>query len=326
VDGLEHKMGLHASPTCALRYEGATGWLLGQPHRGLAAMFLMMNSARLHVGLQGLGHQEMATQNALRHAFERTQFKATIGSMPAMRHILLRLQALAEGQRVIAYAAALAIDEAAHHADAAQRDRQNRRAALLTPLVKALLTQTGFDSASAALQVYGGYGYTRDFGIEQTLRDVRITLVYEGTNQIQAIDLLQRKVLADGGRALDELLADFEAEAARVAAHGLDDFATALNAQIAEARVTTAALKTAAGHDAEAPLRVADAYLQGLSHLLLAWAWAASARATTAEPDTTWAAAKLARTRHGVAWLLPDATAHWARARATGAALAAAAG
>jgi len=322
VDALEHKMGIHANATCALRYEGATGWLVGDAHRGLPAMFLMMNSARLHVGLQGLGHQEMATQNALRYAFERRQFGRAIATLPAMRQLLLGLQAMTEGQRVIAYAAALAIDEAEHHEDAERRARQLRRAALLTPLVKALLTHTGFQTASAALQVFGGYGYTRDFGIEQTLRDVRITMVYEGTNQIQAIDLLQRKVLGDGGLALGELLDDLRAEAVRCAAlPGLAGFASALETQIAEARTTTATVMAATGGDAEAPLRVADAYLQGLSHALLAWAWAASARAAAAEPDTAFAAAKQARMRHGVAWLLPDAAAHWARARAVAAPL-----
>ncbi len=323
VDALEHKLGIHANATCALRYEGATGWLIGAPNRGLAAMFLMMNSARLHVGLQGLGHQEIATQNAVRYAFERAQFGRAIAGMPAMRQRLLRAQALAEGQRVIAYAAALAIDEAEHHADAERRARQLRRAALLTPLVKALLTQTGFDSASAALQVHGGYGYTRDFGIEQCLRDVRITLVYEGTNEIQAIDLLQRKVLADGGAALGELLVDLEAEAARAAAGGLAEFAAALREQMAHARAATAAIQAAAADDAEAPLRVADAYLQGLAFLLLAWAWAASARATLGEADAAFAAAKQARMRHGIHWLLPEAAAHWARAAATGKPLAA---
>jgi len=318
VDSLEHKLGLHASPTCALHYEGATGWLLGEPNRGLAAMFLMMNSARLHVGLQGLGHQEIATQNAVRHAFERVQLKAPIATTPAMRQLLLRLQAQTEGQRVIAYAAALAIDEAAHHEDPARRERQSRRAALLTPIIKALLTQTGFETASAALQVFGGYGYTREFGIEQCLRDVRITMVYEGTNEIQAIDLLQRKVLGDGGLALDELLADLEGEAARAGV--LPDgqaFAAALRAQIAEARSTTAAIQAAAANDAEAPLRVADAYLQGLSFLMLTWAWAASARAIIGETDTAFAASKRARVRHGIDWLLPEAAAHWAQARAT---------
>jgi alkylation response protein AidB-like acyl-CoA dehydrogenase len=322
VNGLEHKMGIHGSATCALHYDGATGWLLGEPNRGLAAMFLMMNSARLHVGLQGLGHQEMATQNALRHAAERVQFKAAIATQPAMRHTLLRLQALTEAQRVIAYRAALALDEAAHHADPAQRERQGRTAALLTPLVKALLTQHGFESASAALQVFGGYGCVRETGIEQTLRDARIAMVYEGTNEIQAIDLLQRKVLGDGGRALAEWLVEMEAEAAHCDfAGGLDDFAAALRAQCEEARDTASQIAAGAEADREWPLRAADAFLQGFGHLLLAWAFAASARAAQGEADADWAAAKTGRMRYGVQWLLPGAAAHWQRARLRDAAL-----
>jgi len=314
VDSLEHKLGIHGNATCALHYEGATGWLVGQAHRGLAAMFLMMNSARLHVGLQGLGHQEIATQNALRHAAERVQFKTPIVQHPAMRHALLRLQALTEGQRVIAYRAALALDEAAHHADPVQREVQGRAAALLTPVVKALLTQHGFSSASQALQVFGGYGYVKDYGIEQTLRDARIAMVYEGTNEIQAIDLLQRKVLADGGTALAVLLAEFDIEAARCEKHeAVADLGRALRAQVLAARDATAALLGGTQQDPAWPLRVADSYLQGLAHTMLAWAWAASARAALDEADRAWAAAKTERMRYGVQWLLPEAAVHWQR-------------
>ncbi len=312
VDSLEHKLGIHGSATCALHYEGATGWIVGEPNRGLAAMFLMMNSARLHVGLQGLGHQEMATQNALRHAAERVQMKAPIARHPAMRHTLLRLQALTEAQRLIAYRAALCLDEAAHHDDPAQRRRAGQLAALLTPLVKAYLTQQGFEAASAALQVHGGYGYTHEYGIEQTLRDARIAMVYEGTNEIQAIDLLQRKVLADGGAALALLLADFETEAVRCAAvPALADFAQELRAQCSAVVQATAALLGGAGADPEWPLRAADDYLQGLAHALLAWAFAASARAAGDEADTAWAQAKTERMRYGLQWVLPQAAVHW---------------
>jgi len=317
VDSLERKMGIHGSATCALRYDGATGWLVGEPNRGLAAMFLMMNSARLHVGLQGLGHQEMATQNALRHAAERVQMKALIHEHPAMRHTLLRLQALTEAQRVIAYRAAQCLDESAHHADAAQRRRAGQRAALLTPVVKAFCTHHGFHSASAALQVFGGYGYVREYGIEQTVRDSRIAMVYEGTNEIQAIDLLQRKVLADGGAALDLLLDDFEAEARRCEEHAvLADFAAALRSQITAVRDATETVRAAKATEADAPLRVADDYLMGLAHALLAWAFAASARAALQVQDVTWATAKTARMRYGAQWLLPQASTHWQRVMA----------
>ncbi len=321
-DGIEKKMGIKGSATCAMRYEGATGWLVGEPNRGLAAMFLMMNSARLHVGLQGLGHQEMATQNALRYAAERVQFGRPIATHPALRHALLRLQALTEGQRVIAYRAALALDEAAHHTDPARRTREERIAALLTPIVKAFCTHQGFQGASAALQVFGGYGYVHEYGVEQTLRDARIAMVYEGTNEIQAIDLVMRKLLADGGQTLMALLDDFDAEARACEAEAaLADFGRALRAQTDAAREGFTALQAAAAADREAPLRLADEVLWALSHTLLAWAFAASARAAAGDADTAWAEAKTARMRYGVQWLLPQAAVHWQRVRATGAAL-----
>jgi hypothetical protein len=299
-------------------------------------MFLMMNSARLHVGLQGLGHQEMATQNVCRYAQERVQGRAVraaaaaadpasgnrahtappadpIAQHPAVRHTLLRLQSMTEAQRVIAYRAALALDEAAHHADAATRARAAALGALLTPIVKAFCTHHGFHAASAALQVYGGYGYVAEYGIEQTVRDARIAMVYEGTNEIQAIDLLQRKVLADGGAALRAWLEEARAEAQRCEGAGLADFATALRAQCDAAEVATAAVAAAAAADREAPLRAADDYLMGLAHTFLAWAFAASARGAQGHPDTAWAQAKTARMRYGVQWVLPQAQVHWAR-------------
>jgi alkylation response protein AidB-like acyl-CoA dehydrogenase len=320
-DGIEHKTGIHGSATCAMRYEGATGWLVGEPHRGLAAMFLMMNSARLHVGLQGLGHQEMATQNALRYAAERLQGRAAasgaaadpIAWHPAMRHTLLRLQAMTEGQRVIAYRAALAIDRAAHDPDAAVRAAESALAALMTPVVKAFCTHHGFHGASAALQVFGGYGYMREYGIEQTLRDARIAMIYEGTNEIQAIDLLQRKVLADGGAALQRWLQEAMAEASRCEAAGLGEAATVLRSECTAAEEATQAVARAAAQDREAPLRVADDYLMGLSHTLLAWAFAASLRAARGTPDSQWAQGKSQRMTYGLQWVVPQAEVHWAR-------------
>jgi alkylation response protein AidB-like acyl-CoA dehydrogenase len=320
-DGIEHKTGIHGSATCAMRYEGATGWLVGEPHRGLAAMFLMMNSARLHVGLQGLGHQEMATQNALRYAAERLQGRAAasgaaadpIAWHPAMRHTLLRLQAMTEGQRVIAYRAALAIDRAAHDPDAVVRAAESALAALMTPVVKAFCTHHGFHGASAALQVFGGYGYVREYGIEQTLRDARIAMIYEGTNEIQAIDLLQRKVLAEGGAALQRWLQEAMAEASRCEAAGLAEAAATLRRECAAAEEATQAVVRAAAQDREAPLRVADDYLMGLSHTLLAWAFAASLRAARTTPDPQWAQGKSERMTYGLQWVVPQAAVHWAR-------------
>jgi hypothetical protein len=300
------------------------GWLVGAAGKGLAAMFVMMNSARLHVGLQGLGHHEMATQNAVRYALDRAQGRlagdtatAPIARHPAVRRALLRLQALTEGQRVIAYRAAHWLDAAATHPDPAQRARAAGLAGLLTPVVKALLTHHGFHGASAALQVFGGYGYVHEFGIEQSVRDARIAMIYEGTNEIQAIDLLQRKVLGDSGLVLAQLLDDMRAEAARCGAvPALNDFALALADQARQLEQATAALRAGTAADPEWPLRVADDYLMGLAHALLAWSFAASARAAADLPDPAWAEAKTARMRFGMQWILPDALPFWHRVHA----------
>jgi alkylation response protein AidB-like acyl-CoA dehydrogenase len=323
VDALEHKMGIHGSATCALRYEGAIGWLIGAPGQGLQAMFVMMNAARLHVGLQGLGHLERATQSALAYAAERRQLRAPsapagqehrgadpIAWHPAMRRTLWTLRALTEGLRVVAYRTALLIDEAHHHAEADRRAQAGRQAALLTPIVKAFGTHQGFQGVSAALQVFGGYGYVHEYGIEQQLRDLRIALIYEGSNEIQAIDLVQRKILADGGSALGELLDELELEASRGAGE-LQPLGQALLRQCAQARERTQALVAIRERDPEAPLRVADDVLQALGYLLLAWAWAAMARAATESNDAARAMDKRALAEFGVQWLLPQADRHW---------------
>jgi alkylation response protein AidB-like acyl-CoA dehydrogenase len=319
--GIEKKMGLRGSATCAMRYERAKGWLVGAPGKGLAAMFVMMNSARLHVSLQGLGHQEMATQNAVRYSLDRAQGRVArepatvaIARHPAVRRALWRLQALTEGQRVMAYRVAHWLDAAANHADPAQRARAGGLAGLLTPVIKAFLTHQGFQGASAALQVFGGYGYVHEFGIEQSVRDARITMIYEGTNEIQAIDLLQRKVLGDGGVVLAQLLDDMRAESANcMAIPALNDFAVALADHVQQVGRATAALRATAIADPEWPLRVADDYLMGVAYALLAWSFAASARAAVDLPDRGWAEAKTARMRFGLQWILPDAMPFWHR-------------
>ncbi len=314
-EGLEHKMGIHGSATCSMRYEAARGWLVGELHRGLPAMFLMMNSARLHVGLQGLGHLEMAAQNAQRYAQERVQGGLPIARHPAVGHHLLRLQASAEALRCLAYRAALALDEAAHHGSAERRAQQLAVAALLTPIVKAMGTQLGFEGASRALQVYGGYGYVRETGIEQTLRDARIAPIYEGTNEIQAIDLVQRKLVADGGSALELLLAEFGQVAAEAQEAGVGDLAVALREQSAWARRGVQALLDAAKADRQSVLPRCDDAMAGLWHLGLAWAAATSGRACAqilaASPKDPTATARLARMRYAAQWMLPQAQVHW---------------
>ena len=218
-DSIEKKMGIKGSATSVMSFDGATGWLLGEPNRGLQAMFLMMNAARLHVALQGLGHLEVATQNALRYTAERLQSRSPsrpagtpaaaadpIVLHPTVRRQLWTLQARTESARVLCYWTAQALDEEHAHPDEAARQAAGDRATLLTPVLKALMTDYGHHGADRALGLWGGHGYIHEYGIEQLVRDSRIAMIYEGTNEIQAIDLLLRKVLPDGGTRLRALL------------------------------------------------------------------------------------------------------------------------
>lgn len=292
-DGIEKKMGIKGSATCVMTFDGATGWLLGEAHRGLAAMFLMMNAARLHVGLQGLGHLEVSTQNALRYAAERVQLRAPkkpegaataaadpIIFHPAMRRQLWTLKARTEGARVLAYWTAQALDEQAAHPDAAVRAAAGDRATLLTPVVKALLTDLGHHGADLALGIWGGHGFVHDYGIEQIVRDSRIAMIYEGTNEIQAIDLLLRKLLPDGGHKFGELLT-WAAAQCEGSAH-----ADSARAGLEQLRHSLLDLREAAATDPELPFRAADDLLHALGEALLAVAWAradAVARAALAQ-------------------------------------------
>jgi acyl-CoA dehydrogenase len=219
VVSLEHKMGLHGSPTAVMQYDGATGWLIGGPHRGMAAMFTMMNNARLGVGVQGIGVAEGAYQHALAYALDRRQGRpmagdtGTIIDHPDVRRMLAVMKAETFAARAIALANAVALDmsRATDDADWATR------AALLTPITKAYGTETGISVASMGIQVHGGMGFIEETGAAQYLRDVRVTAIYEGTNGIQAMDLVGRK-MTDNGEAALRLLQEVQdgAEAARM--------------------------------------------------------------------------------------------------------------
>ncbi|CAM4053001.1 MULTISPECIES: acyl-CoA dehydrogenase C-terminal domain-containing protein [Pseudomonas] len=211
---LEHKMGIKASATCVMNFDGATGYLIGEPNRGLAAMFTMMNYERLSIGIQGIGCAEASYQNAARYACERLQSRAATGAQdkeriadpiivhPDVRRMLLTMRALTEGGRAFATYVGQQLDIAKYAEDADERDAAQRQVALLTPVAKAFFTDNGLESCVLGQQVFGGHGYIREWGQEQLVRDVRIAQIYEGTNGIQALDLLGRKVVADGGQAL----------------------------------------------------------------------------------------------------------------------------
>ena len=306
---IEEKMGLHGSPTCVMRFDEATGWLIGEANRGLAAMFVMMNAARLHVALQGIGLLDAAWQKADAYAHERRQMRAPgptpasrggeaadlIAEHPAIRRILDTQRAWIDGARVIAYRTAVQLDIAKHDADPKARERAQRWCALVTPVLKAACTQQAFHGASDCLQVFGGHGYVREWGIEQVVRDARVTMIYEGSNEIQAIDLLARKVLADGGAGMSALLVEVRdtLEASR-------DNEADVQRRLAQLRYLTTTIAMAAHADPALPFEVADDYLRIVMLSLLAWAWALIARA--APQDARWTGPAEAFRR----WVLPE--------------------
>jgi alkylation response protein AidB-like acyl-CoA dehydrogenase len=286
---IEEKMGLHGSPTCVLRFDAATGWRVGEPGRGLAAMFVMMNAARLHVALQGIGLLDAAWQKAHDYAQERTQMRAPgalrgegaadpIIRHPAVRRILDTTRAWIDGLRLLAYRTGLELDLARHHPDAQRRQRAQQWCSLVTPVLKAVCTEEGFAGASRCLQVFGGHGYVKEWGIEQVVRDARVTMIYEGTNEIQAIDLLVRKVLPEGGAGLSELLDTLAADL---------DPQVAADAEVRDRfdalRAVTHALVQAAGEDATLPYQAADDFLRATGLALLGWALRTIERAATAD-------------------------------------------
>ena len=217
---IEKKLGIHGNPTCVLNYDGAKGWLVGEPEKGLAAMFIMMNAARLGVGLQGLAQAEVAYQNALAYAKERRQGRALVAGEreadakadpiivhPDVRRMLMEMKSFLEGARALVLWGSLQVDLARRAESEEERQEADDLVSLLTPVIKGYLTDKGFDSAVLAQQVFGGHGYIREHGVEQFVRDARIAQIYEGTNGIQALDLVGRKLGKDGGRAIQRLFA-----------------------------------------------------------------------------------------------------------------------
>ena len=274
-DRIEEKMGLHGSPTCVLRFDDALAEIIGEPGKGLNAMFVMMNAARLHVAMQGIGLLDAAWQIADAYAKERRQMRSPVGKdhkvksvseadfiieHPAIRRILDTQRAWVDGGRLLAYQTAIELDRI-KHADPETAAQSQRWCALVTPVMKAALTHQAFHGASDCLQVLGGHGYVREWGIEQIVRDARVAMIYEGTNEIQAIDLLVRKIMADGGLSLNQLLDDMKAE------KGSE------SEQATQLRSLTNIILTASKQDASVGHRVADDYLRAMALVMLQWAW-----------------------------------------------------
>lgn len=309
---IEEKMGLHGSPTCVMRFDEATGWLVGEPGRGLAAMFVMMNAARLHVALQGIGLLDAAWQKADAYAAERRQMRAPgavpasrgseaadlIAEHPAVRRILDTQRAWVEAGRTLAYRTALMLDVTAHAADPKARERAQRWCSLITPVLKAACTHQAFHGASECLQVFGGHGYVREWGIEQIVRDARVTMIYEGTNEIQAIDLLVRKVVPDGGGAMSAVLLELRdtLDASREADADVQR-------RLAQLRYLGTTIAMATHANPVLPYEVADDYLRVVMLTLMAWAWARIDAAEASDAERAARAGSAAAFRR---WVLPE--------------------
>ncbi|MHC9085031.1 acyl-CoA dehydrogenase C-terminal domain-containing protein [Luteimonas sp. RIT-PG2_3] len=321
---LEHKMGIHGSATCVINFDGAHGYLIGQPNKGLAAMFTMMNTARLGVGLQGLGLADRAYQNALRYARDRLQSRSLSGpktpDKPAdpiivhadVRRMLLTCKALTEGGRLLAYHAGQQVDLADHAGSEEERRQADDLLGFLTPIVKACLTEWGVECTYHALQCFGGHGYIAEHGMEQLARDARITTLYEGTTGIQALDLMGRKIMQLQGAGLKVFLGQIEAFCA---AHGDDDalteFIAPLRAKVGEWQQLTLQIGKRASANPEEVGAAAYDYLFYSGYVALAYWWARSVAAADASSlSAGFKQAKRETARFYFARLLPRTLTH----------------
>lgn len=325
---LEHKMGIKGASTCVMNFDGAQGWLVGEANQGLACMFTMMNDARFQVGLQGLGIAEAAFQGGLAYARERLQSRSLAGPVaaekpadpiivhPDVRRMLLTQKTLTEGCRMLGIYTARQLDLEHAAKSAPARQAATRRAALLIPIVKAFFTDVGQEVASLGVQVYGGHGYIREWGMEQLMRDSRITQLYEGTNGIQALDLVRRKVLGDGGAELNLLIDEMALHVrAASALDGLQAMATAVGQRLEEWRVLAAHVVEACQRDPQESGAVSVDFLAYSAYVLLAAMWlqaAVRAQATlvAGSAETAFYRAKLDAAMFYWRRLLPRATAH----------------
>ncbi|WP_353153136.1 acyl-CoA dehydrogenase C-terminal domain-containing protein [Herminiimonas fonticola] len=318
---LEEKMGIHGNATCQMNIDGATGWMIGQPNKGLNAMFVMMNAARLGVGMQSLGLTEVAYQNALIYAKDRLQMRSLTGVKapdkpadpiivhPDVRRMLLTAKAYAEGGRAFSSYVALQIDRELNHPDETVRKDAADEVALLTPIIKAFLTDNGWIATSEAMQVYGGHGFIAEWGMEQYVRDARINMIYEGTNTIQSLDLLGRKILLDNGAKLRKF---GEKIRAFIEENGTDEamseFITPLADLAEKVQKLTMEIGMKAFQNPDEVGAAAVPYLRVTGHLVYAYFFAQMAKLALARQDggDNFYKTKLATSRFYFARLLPE--------------------
>ena len=333
---IEHKMGIHGNATCVINLDGARGWMVGEPNKGLNAMFVMMNAARLGVGMQSLGLTEVAYQNSAAYAKERLQMRSLSGPKapdkpadpiivhPDVRRMLLTQRAFAEGGRAFSYWIALQIDRELSHSDESARKDAADLVALLTPIAKAFLSDNAFISTNEGMQVFGGHGYIAEWGMEQYVRDARINMIYEGTNTVQSLDLLGRKILGDMGakmKKFGKLVQDFvEAEGTNEA---MQEFINPLADIGDKVQKLTMEIGMKAMANPDEVGAAAVPYLRVVGHLVFSYFWARMAKIALEKQDSgdSFYKVKLATARFYFAKLLPETASQIRMARAGGATL-----
>ncbi len=328
---IEHKMGIHGNSTCVINLDGAKGWMVGEPNRGLPAMFVMMNGARLGVGIQSLGLSEVAYQNSLAYAKDRLQMRSLTGPKlkdkpadpiivhPNVRRMLLTQKAYTEGARAFAYWVGLMIDQGEHHPDESVRKDCADLIPLLTPVIKAFITDNAFETTNMGMQVYGGHGFISEWGMEQYVRDARINMIYEGTNGVQALDLIGRKVLGTGGASLmkfGKIVQDFiTAESGNEA---MGEFIAPLGDLGIKVQKLTAEVGEKAMKNPDEAGAASAPYLRVVGHLVYSYLWARMAKIALEKLDSgdSFYTAKLATARFYFAKLQPETAALIRQARA----------
>jgi alkylation response protein AidB-like acyl-CoA dehydrogenase len=321
---LEHKMGIKGSATCQLTFEDATGWLVGDLNKGLATMFTMMNSERLSVGIQGLGAAETSYQSAVAYARDRVQGRSLGGAKatdkaadpiivhPDVRRMLMRIRAYTEGCRALGGWVARELDEMERSSDPDVRKRAEDFTALMTPVVKALFTDLGFEATNIGMQVYGGHGYIRDHGMEQLVRDARISMIYEGTNGIQALDLVGRKLPQGAGRMLRTFFHPLSDFIERHRNHTqLSDMVTGLEKAFGALQLATGQIAAAGMADPEEAGAAATEYLRLFGLVALGFMWVRSAviavdKLAKPDADAGFYKAKLTTARFYMQRVLPE--------------------
>ncbi len=314
---IEHKMGIKASATCVMNFDGATGYLVGEVNKGLAAMFTMMNYERLSIGIQGIGCAEASYQNAVTYARERIQSRAPSGPQatdkaadpiivhPDVRRMLLTIKAMTEGGRAFSSYVAMQLDTAKFSEDAATRKRAEELVALLTPVAKAFLTDMALETTVHGQQIFGGHGFIREWGQEQLIRDCRITQIYEGTNGIQALDLVGRKVVGSGGAFYKHFAEEIKAFTDSADA-SLAEFVNPLKDAIANLELMTSDLLERAKANPNEVGAASVEYLQVFGYTAYAYMWALMARTALAKQDQDeFYVSKLGTARFFFARLLP---------------------